>query len=417
MLNRCLITIISLLISFVSLSQIENEIAPPYNIKTVSFVQNNQNVVPVFRLGERFQLQFDDLFGNDANYYYSIKHCDYNWKKSTLNRNEYLRGFDDLRIVNITQSFNTLQMYSHFTLEFPNKNSGLLVSGNYIIEIVNDNKEIVFSRKFVLYEDLVTVPMTIRRGRTVADMYTKHNIEFIIRPTDFNIQNPLTNINVCLFQNGQFENGIRNIRPMYTMGTDLIYKYDKETQFWAGNEFRNFDSKDIRNAANNISYVDSKGNLYNSHLFMDEPRRNKEYFFNPDYNGNFSINRLDAEFIDIESDYSWVYFTLATPTYFEKKDIYINGMFNNYVITPENKMEYNSEKGIYETQIMIKQGFTNYQYVLLDKNGKIDYENAVDGNYFQTETNYSIIVYYRDIHRQYDRVIGYSTSSSRNIIN
>lgn len=394
-----------------------NEVLPPYNIKTISFLQNNENVIPIFKLGERFEIQFDDLFGDDANYYYSIKHCDYNWKLSSLSKNEYLRGFDDLRIVNINNSFNTLQLYSHFSLEFPNKNCGLLLSGNYIIEIVNESKEIVFSRKFVIYENLVSVPILIKRGRTVADMYAKHNIEFIIRPSDINIQNPLTNIKVVLLQNGNFATGIKNIKPMYTMGSDLIYKYDAETQFWAGNEFRYFDSKDIRNSGNNISYVDSKGSVYNSHLFMDEARRNKEYMYNPDVNGNFTVNRLDAESIAIEADYSWVYFTLSAPSFFEKKDIYVNGMFNNYALTPENKMEYNSEKGVYEAQIMIKQGFTNYQYVVADKNGKIDYENAIDGNFVQTEANYYALVYYRDINRQYDRVIGFADASSLNIIN
>ena len=59
-----------LLVSLFSFSQIEKEIIPPYNIKTVSFVQNNQNAIPVFRLGDSFSFQFDDLFGNEANYFY-----------------------------------------------------------------------------------------------------------------------------------------------------------------------------------------------------------------------------------------------------------------------------------------------------------------------------------------------------------
>ena len=50
-------------------AQVENEIVPPYNIKTVSFVQNKQNVVPIFQLGDAFELQFDDLYGTDASYF------------------------------------------------------------------------------------------------------------------------------------------------------------------------------------------------------------------------------------------------------------------------------------------------------------------------------------------------------------
>jgi hypothetical protein len=66
---------------------------------------------------------------------------------------------------------------------------------------------------------------------------------------------------------------------------------------------------------------------------------------------------------------------------------------------------------------MLKQGFTNYQYVLADKKGKIDYENALDGNFFQTENNYFVLVYYRENGQRYDRIIGSGTASSVDIIN
>ncbi|WP_300978625.1 type IX secretion system plug protein domain-containing protein, partial [Flavobacterium sp.] len=66
-------------LGFLSIEIIEaqnlQEIIPPYNIKTISFMDNGQNVIPVFKLGEAFELNFDDLFGNEANYYYEIIHC------------------------------------------------------------------------------------------------------------------------------------------------------------------------------------------------------------------------------------------------------------------------------------------------------------------------------------------------------
>ena len=65
-------------------------------------------------------------------------------------------------------------------------------------------------------------------------------------------------------------------------------------------------------------------------------------------------------------------------------------MFNNYALTPENKMEYNEKKNLYEKALLIKQGFTNYQYVVADTKGKIDQENSIDGNFFQTENEYEI---------------------------
>lgn len=417
MFKICFLSIITMFVFGTCNSQTETEIAPPYNIKTISFVQNGQNIIPIFQLGDSFQLQFDDLFGNEANYYYTITLCDYDWKPSELTKNEYLQGFDDQRIQDYSNSFNTLQIYSHYNLPFPNKFTQCKVSGNYMLKILNDDKDVVFSKKFMLYENLATVPIQVRRARNGQDLMTKHDLDFSVKSTYISFQNPTKNVKVLLIQNGQLQNAISNVAPQYTIGNDLIYKYDTQTQFWAGNEFLYFDTKDIRVPANYVSYIDSNSGVYSSHLYNNNARAKYPYTYYPDVNGNFVIRRYNAENQDIEADYSWVYFTLTAPSYFGKDDIYINGMFNNFALSTDNKMDYNPKKGIYEKAIMIKQGFTNYQYVIANKDGKIDSEQAIDGNYYQTENNYSILVYYRENGQRYDRIIGKGDANSENIIN
>ena len=80
-------------------------------------------------------------------------------------------------------------------------------------------------------------------------------------------------------------------------------------------------------------------------------------------------------------------------------------------------MDYNPKKGIYEKAILIKQGFTNFKYIIADDKGVIDDENAIDGNFYQTENDYTILVYYKESIGRYDRVIGKGTANSLNIIN
>lgn len=399
-------------------AQVENEIVPPYNIKTVSFVQNNQNVVPIFQLGDAFQLQFDDLYGNDASYFYEIVHCDYNWNPSDIQKRDYLQGFDNQRVQESSSSFNCLQIYTHYRLPFPNSTTQLKISGNYILKILNEDKEVVFSRKFIVYENLATVPIQIKRARTVTNLDSKHNLEFTIKSNVINFQNPLKNIKTVLLQNGKFNNAISNIKPQFTIGNDLVYKYDTPTQFWAGNEFLYFDNKEIRVASNTISRVDNQKDIYSSYLFTNEARANSNYYNNQDVNGNFVIRRLFAENSDVEADYAWVYFSLSAPL-FRSSDgaIYVTGMFNNYALTAENKMEYNPEKAIYEKAILIKQGFTNFEYLAIKPNGSIDSENAIDGNYFQTENEYTVLVYYKEDTDRFTRIIGKGSASSLNLIN
>ena len=399
-------------------AQVEKEIIPPFNIKTVSFVQNNQNVVPVFQLADPFQLQFDDLFGNDSSYFYEIIHCDYNWNPSDLQKRDYLQGFDNQRIQESSSSFNCLQIYTHYRLNLPNSNTQLKISGNYILKILNEDKEVVFSRKFMVYEDLVSVPIQVKRARNVTNLDSKHNLEFTIKSNVINFQNPLKNIKTVLLQNGKLQTAIHNIAPQFTIGNDLVYKYDAPTQFWAGNEFLYFDNKEIRVASNNISRIDSQKEIYSSYLFTNEARANSNYYNWQDVNGNFVVRRLFTENSENEADYSWVYFSLSAPL-FRSSDgaIYVTGMFNNYALTPENKMDYNTENGVYEKAILIKQGFINYEYTAEQVNGNIDSENAIDGNFFQTENEYTVLVYYKENTDRYTRIIGKGTASSLNIIN
>lgn len=197
----------------------------------------------------------------------------------------------------------------------------------------------------------------------------------------------------------------------------MVYKYDKETQFWAGNEFLYFENKDIRAASNNVAKVGSANDIYSSFLYTNQARANQIYTLYEDVNGNFVVKNINGSNQEIEADYAWVYFSLSAPAFQLNKDIYIVGMFNNYSLSPEYKMDYNEKKGIYEKAVMIKQGFTNFEYRVADKKGVIDYENAIDGNFYQTENEYTILVYYKQSSDRYERVIGKGNANSINITN
>ncbi|UGS21498.1 type IX secretion system plug protein [Flavobacterium cyclinae] len=411
------LSIFGLLISFVSFSQSNVEIDPPFNIKTISFTVNNNNVIPFFRLGESFELSFDDLYGDEADYYYTITQYNYDWSSpSNLAKVEYLNGVDNQRIITYENSFNTLQLYSHYRQVFPNRFNQITKSGNYLISILNDEGEVVFTRKIVIYEEQVSIGLLIRRARDFDSINEKQNIEMTINYGDRILQNPIENVKVTLFQNGNWKTSISNIKPQFTLGSELVYRYNKETQFWAGNEAYSIDNKIIRATNNTVARVTSGDNIYNTYLYVNTPRKNQPYTYFPDINGNFFIQNANATNSNIESDYSWVYFALNTPKMLDK-NIYIVGMFNNYALSDEYKMEFNSKSGFYEKAILLKQGFTNFQYVIADASGKIDNQNAIDGNFFQTENNYTAIVYYRGNNDRYDRVIGIANTNSEVIKN
>jgi len=79
-------------------------------------------------------------------------------------------------------------------------------------------------------------------------------------------------------------------------------------------------------------------------------------------------------------------------------------------------MYFNEARGVYEVPILLKQGFYSYKYVLVDENNQLQ-EGAISGNHDETENNYKVLVYYRDLGARYDRLIGVGESSSIDITN
>jgi hypothetical protein len=390
---------------------------PPFNIKTISFVQNGRNVIPFFKLGDAFEIQFDDLYGDEADYYYTLTHYSFDWSQpSSLSKTEYLTGLDNQRIITYQNSFNTLQLYSHYKQVFPNNFNQITKSGNYLVTVLNDENEVVFSRKFVLYEDNIQVNLLVRRSRDFETIDAKQNIELTLNYGDKILQNPIQNVKVTLLQNGNWNTNISGIKPQYTLGSELIYRYNKETQFWGGNECYTIDNKIIRNTNNTVAKVTSGEQIYNTYLYTNTPRKRSIYTYFPDINGNFYVQNVNSNYPETEADYSWVYFSLAMPPETDK-DVFVAGMFTNYALSEETKMEYNSTTKRYEKALLIKQGFTNFFYLMADKSGNIDEKNAVDGNFFQTENNYTALIYYKGNNERYDRVIGIGMATSEEIKN
>ena len=398
-------------------AQVYETNAPDY-IKTITFKGQNsdQGQLPILKLGESFSLEFDVLLNSEPDYYYTIEHYNYDWTPSALAKMEYLTGFDNYRIVDYENSFNAYQLYSHDIRRRPNQQTKALTkTGNYLLSIFNEDQELVFSRKFMIYEDVVAVGVSVKRSRDVKYIDGKQNVDIVVNTRGQLINNPLQRVNAVIIQNNNLNAAIADIKPQYTLGRELIYRYTDETAFWAGNEFRFFENKNVRAANVGIQYIDLQ-DIYNHYLFGDIPRFDRPYTYNPDINGNFLVTALDVENVDIEADYVNMHFTLAMPLLTDGSKVYVYGNYNNYALTDDNEMLFNSESNAYEVDFKLKQGFYNYKYVVVEPNGQLN-EGRISGNFWQTENNYKVLIYYRDLGARYDKLIGVGEASSVNISN
>lgn len=397
-------------------AQQNNIVPPPPFIKTVEFKPlDPEAYAPIVKLGEKLRLSFDDINAEQRIYSYKIEHCDYNWQVSNLSSTEFMTGYATDRFRNYQNSFNTLQYYTHYELEIPNQGNRIKISGNYLISILDEYGNVLFTRRFIMYQSRVNVAVSAHRSTDPAKINEQHSIQFQINHPNLLLNDPYQEIKVDVYQNNDWNSVIKNIKPKYTRGTQLWYNYVDGISYWAGNEYLYFDTKEIRNATNNI-FKTRLDNIFNTYLYTNEARGNRPYTFYPDVNGNFVLRTLDAEDPSLEGDYSLIHFGLKYDTNINQDDVYIYGNFNDWQITPANKMTYNKDTGLYEASILFKQGFYNYTYVAVNKDFRI-IPYQIEGSFYQTENEYSVIVYYRKFGDRYDQVIGIGTTNSERLLN
>lgn len=407
--------ILVILWSFPVIGQVQEEIPAPANIRSIIFKGPTEDQFPVIQQGEALYLEFDDLLANEQDYYYKIVHCDYDWTVSSLLKSQYLNGADNQRIIDYENSYNTLQPYSNYRLTIPNNNVRLRVSGNYLIEVYNAYNELQFSRRFIVYQNQVQVGATVKRSRDFEFLNERQVVQFTINATDVRLVNPKQEVKVAILQNYHWPSALYNISPQYTMGNELVYRYDQETSFPGGNEYLNFDTKDLRAPSAAISHIEFR-DVYHHHLFTDRYRFEEPYTYFPDINGDFLVRTLQGENNSREAEYTDVHFSLPYTARLQTDEVYVFGKFNNYALEEANRMKYNEENGNMEAVIRLKQGFYNYKYVQQAGDGSIEM-NGVCGNFHFTENNYLILVYYRNFGDLYDSIIGIGSANSRNITN
>jgi hypothetical protein len=177
------------------------------------------------------------------------------------------------------------------------------------------------------------------------------------------------------------------------------------------------DIRNFRFESDRIKTVDRNTLPMNVYLFNDKQRTNIVYQPYQDYDG---FQTIAASELPInawyQGDYAFVHFSFITDDKLAipGKDVYIAGQFTNYRYDDSTKLIYNPEKGIYEKTMLLKQGYYPYVYCTKDiTDPSAPPEMAyTEGNYWETENTYTVLVYYTSLSYRRDELVGYTTINS-----
>lgn len=367
---------------------------------------------PYIALGgpDRIEINFDGLGNGYSNYTYNVIHCNSDWTQSQLSPIEYMNGFQGMTIDDFANSIGTTTQYSNYRLLLPNDNVQFKVSGNYAVQVYNENNpdQVIFTACFSVAEPLVKIGATVS-GNTDIDTNQSHQqVSFNINTQNFPITYPQTDLKIFVYQDNRRDNAVTGLQPMSILENQISYTYNRNLIFPAGNEYRRMEFLSNKYNGMHVQSISYHNPYYNVELMTDHKRNNQTYQYDQDQDGRFFIRCSNCNDPDTEADYYIVHFTLACDR-IPDGDVYLNGDFVYDAFDDASKMVYNPETNAYEKALLLKQGSYNYQYLFVPTGSTTGETGPIEGNYYQTENEYSIYVYYCPMGARYDRLIGVTT--------
>jgi Domain of unknown function (DUF5103) len=389
------------------------------NIQSVRFhMYGDQQSLPIYNINsaDQLELNFDDMESNVKSYYYSFQLCDYNWKPVDISPFLYIKGFTQQRIATYRYSSIALTRYTHYQAILPDRGTTITMSGNYLLKVYldGDPAKVVFTRRMFVLEQKASIKAQVVQPYAPQLSRTHQKIQFSANINGLNSFSAAQQVKVVILQNNRWDNALRDITPNFVRGNTLEYNTENNGIFPGGKEWRWLDLRSFRLQSDRVEKADYKKNATDMYLFPDADRSAQKYVYFRDLNGMFLVETYETINPYWQGDYATVHFQLAAPngTAYTNRDIYLAGQLTNYEFSDKTKMVFNSEKGVYETSLFLKQGYYNYTYITVDKNDPLQ-RTELEGNYWETENSYTILMYYRSFTDRADQLIGVGKINSR----
>lgn len=416
-----LLALLGLFITAVVLAQDEyyDNVSLDESIATV-ILQKNIGIYdpsPIINLGtnEKLKLSFDKLEPQNEFLNYSLIHCNRDWVPSNLQPMDYIEGNTMGEITDFKFSTNTYQTYTHYSLVFPSDEMQITKSGNYVLKVYRnfDEEDVLLIRRFMVVDVRTKIDATIRSATNPTFRFSHQEVDFKVDYDGFNIPNPFLDIGVTILQNNSWQNSITNLKPLFVNNNELSFNYENENIFPGTNEFRFFDTRSLRFYSNNVvkKYIDS---VQNAVLRPEESRAHLNYVRWIDYNGKREIFNDDGVNLVEDGDYAMIHFYLKSNDLSSMGDVYIYGELSDWQLKDKFKMTYHPDYDMYACSVLLKQSYYNYHFVLKDMQGQIDY-SFTEGNHQETENDYTILVYHKNVFYGYDEIIGLAYRNSNTL--
>lgn len=378
------------------------------------YVAERPDAPPILELpaGEHIAVEFDYLSHNYHRFLYRLEHCDANWEPTeALFETDYLTGNNgEEPIEDYAQSLNTTLLYTHYSLRLPNERIGFRLAGNYRLTLLDDTEgepTKVAEVCFVAVNPRVALSATASTDTEIDRNDSHQQLTVRLNYSDLPVRDARRELSLVVLQNRRYDNAVRRPAPTSVTGQSLLWEHSRELIFPAGNEYRKFELLDTRMGTIGVDYVRWFDPYYHATLFTDSPRRN--YLYDEDQNGRSVIRTTDGTDSRTEADYVFVHFALKMPRR-DDGDFYLNGDWTDDHFSDKWRLTYDEASGCYTAAPLLKLGYYSYQYLFLPHDAATAGMTApAEGNFYQTENEYTVLAYYQAQGARYEEPVGVLT--------
>ena len=358
-------------------------------------VNNNWTSLPVMRLGSNdvLNISFDELSHNYHRYIYQITKCEADWDiAEDVFMSDYLEGFDGNPIDDFEHSVNTIIPYTHYRLQIPNDKCRVKMSGNYVLEVIDDDdSDIVLRVPFMVCEQSMKLSMSVSPNTDIDNRQSHQQVSMAVNFGQMAVTRPEEQIYAVVMQNNQDFDIRTNVPANFNTNNGMEWNHCRQLIFDGGNEYHKFEVLDVSHPTMGVDRIHWDGENYQVYLPENRPRTN--YLYDEDADGSFYIRNSDNIHNDTQSEYVWVNFLLDDPDM--SGNPRVTGRWASDINLGTYGMEphlgnYNSPQHCYTASILLKQGYYNYQYRNAD--GKL---HPSEGSFYQTENRYQGLIYYK----------------------
>lgn len=356
--------------------------------------------------GKELLLLFDDIAFDPELYSAKLIHCDSDWTPSQLRENDFLTVFNEFTIQDYDYSINTRLPFIHYRFKIP----PVTKTGNYVLKVYQgrDESKIALTKRFMVYEDLFAVGANLVPPSQSQDRKNSQQLNVVVNYSQAEVIDVLNQIKVVIRQNQRWDNVKTLGRPTFLNEISKTLRYesfDGSNSFKAGNEFRFIDLRFIRATGLNIASIEVKTDVIYADVVLDRARPQSVYSQYLDINGQYLVYTNDRPGGDpeLESEYVLTKFQFAGTE--ENSPIYLVGSLTQWGKSSDAKLTWNSKSRYFETSLLLKQGWYDFQYGTLNES-QFDI-NTLEGSYFETENEYEVLVYFRALGSRYDQLAGH----------